>query len=266
MYQKIKKRTYEIIEVASVGDFYSRLFDIFILTLIFLNVLAVILETVETLSSRYTYFFRSFEIFSVTIFTIEYALRLWSCSYSSRYKNSVTGRIRFALTPLALVDLIAILPFYLPMFIALDLRFVRTIRLFRIFRLFKIGRYSESLNKFIYVLKEKKEELLISAFLVFILLVIASSLLFHIENEAQPEVFSSIPSSMWWAVAALTTVGYGDVYPITPLGKILGAFVAILGIGMFALPAGILASGFAEKIKRGDEQRICPHCGKNIDE
>lgn len=265
MYQKIKKRVFEIIERASPDDLPSKIFDISIMLLISSNVTAVILETVKSLSVRYILLFRGFEVFSVIAFTVEYGLRLWSCTTDKKFDSPVLGRIRFAITPLALVDLAAILPFYLPMIFHADLRFIRAIRLFRLFRIFKLGRYSESMKTFGNVLKAKKEELFITIFVVFILLIIASSLMYFIENVAQPEVFSSIPAAMWWGVATLTTVGYGDVYPVTPLGKVLGAIIAILGIGMFALPAGILGSGFVEEIqKRQKRQEICPHCGKNI--
>jgi len=267
MMHKIKSRIFEILEVAKPNDIPSRTFDIFIIILISLNVIAVVLETMESLASRYSYIFWIFEVFSVIIFTIEYVLRLWTCTIDDRYKEPVKGRIKFALTPLALIDLFAILPFYLPMLIRLDLRFIRALRLFRLFRLFKMGRYSNALKLLSSVLKDKKEELLIAVFSVLILLIVASSLMYFIENEAQPESFASIPSAMWWGICTLTTVGYGDIYPVTPLGKILGALIALLGIGLFALPAGILASGFAEQIqKRKEKQIICPYCGKNINE
>jgi voltage-gated potassium channel len=266
MVSKIKRRTYEILEVSSPGDKPSRIFDIFIITLIFLNVVAVVLETVQSLSVLHRSFFRSFELVSVIIFTVEYILRLWSCSVSPKYRNPILGRLRFILTPLALVDLFAVLPFYLPMLIKLDLRFLRAVRLIRIFRLFKIGRYSESMKLFGRVLKAKKEQLIITLFAVFILLTVASSLLYYVENEAQPEAFSSIPSTMWWGVSALTTVGYGDMYPITPIGKLLGAIISLLGIGLFAMPTGILSAGFVEEIrKRRESEKVCPHCGEKID-
>ena len=154
------------------------------------------------------------------------------------------------LTPLAIIDLLAILPFYLPMIIPLDLRFIRAVRLFRLFRLFKMGRYSKAVFILKKVLKEKKEELVLIIFVIFLLLIIFSSLMYFIEKEAQPEAFSNIPEAMWWGIITLTTVGYGDVYPITPLGKILGALIAFLGIGMFALPAGILGSGLVEIVRK----------------
>jgi len=262
----MKKRIYETLEVAAPGDLPSRIFDIFIVTLIFLNVLAVILETIEKLSFQFSHFFKIFEVVSVIVFTLEYILRIWSCSVSKEYKNPILGRIRFIFTPLLLVDLFAILPFYLPMVIPFDLRFIRAIRLIRLFRLFKIGRYSESIRLFGKVLKAKKEDIFITFFIIFILLIISSSLLYYVEREAQPEVFSNIPASMWWAVATLTTVGYGDIYPITSLGKFFGAIISLLGIGMFALPAGILSAGFIEEIrKRRETIKKCPYCGAILD-
>jgi len=227
--------------------------------LITLNVIAVILATVERLNLQYQYYFHIFEVFSVTIFTIEYLLRLWTCTINKNFRNSITGRIKYIFTPFAMIDLLAVLPFYLPMIIPLDLRFIRAVRLFRLFRLFKMGRYLKAVLILKKVLKDKKEELILVVFIVFILLIIFSSLMYFIEKEAQPEAFSSIPEAMWWGIITLTTVGYGDIYPITPLGKIVGALIAFLGIGMFALPAGILGSGLVEatqKKEKGDEKSI----------
>lgn len=264
--KRVKKRVYEIVEVASEGDTASRVFDIFIVALIFANVMAVILETVESLAVRFEYFFATFETFSLAVFTVEYVLRLWVCTACKEDVSPLRERIRFIVKPMSLIDLLAILPFYLPMIIPMDPRFFRALRLFRLFRLFKMGRYSESLQTLGNVLKAKKEEIAVTFFVISLLLVFASSTVYYVEHDAQPEAFSSIPAAMWWGVAALTTVGYGDVYPITPLGKFLGAVIALLGIGLFALPAGILASGFAEEIQKKSKRRICPHCGKEIDD
>ena len=267
MNSRIKGRIYSILETAPDDDRASRIFDVFIMTLISLNVLAVILETVDSLSSQYGDIFNTFEIFSVSVFTIEYLLRLWTCTTDSRYKSPFGGRLRYAATPMAVIDLLAILPFYLPMVIPLDLRFIRALRLFRLFRLFKMARYSNSMRLLVNVIRKRKEELIITVFVVFILLIIASTLMYFVENESQPETFSSIPAAMWWGIVTLTTVGYGDVYPITAAGRLLGAVIAILGIGMFALPAAILGSGFVDEIQRGHRKlMICPHCGKPVDE
>lgn len=266
MMQKIKQQIYDVIETTPPINPAGRIFNYFIVTLISLNVAAVILETVQSLSLRYDTLFKTFELVSVLIFTVEYILRLLICTNNPDYRRPVLGRLRYALTFMALVDLTAILPFYLPMVMALDLRIVRAIRLLRLFRIFKLGRYSESMKTLIRVLKAKKEELYITAFVVLILLITASSLMYYVEHGPQPEVFSSIPAAMWWGVATLTTVGYGDIFPVTTLGKIMGSFIAFLGIGLFALPAGILGSGFVEEMnrKKADIKKTCPHCGKEI--
>ena len=265
MPSRARSRAYEILEKASPGDGASRAFDLSIVTLIVLNVAMVVVETVRDLSVRYGGFFDAFELFSVLVFTVEYLLRLWSCTADPRFRQPFWGRIRFALTPMALVDLLAIAPFYLPMVTGVDLRVIRSVRLVRLFRLFKMGRYVVSLRILGAVLREKKEELNIVVFALIIVLVIVSSLMYFVEHEAQPEAFSSIPAAMWWGMVTLTTVGYGDVYPITPLGKFFGILIAALGIGMFALPAGILSSGFVEAIQsRREGKGICPHCGRDI--
>ena len=261
-----KKRAYEILEKASPGDRLSQVFDVFIIVLISLNIFVVIIDTVQSISASFSQFFRYFEWFSIAIFSVEYVLRVWSCTASQIFKNPVRGRLRYMLSPLALVDLLAILPFYLPMLIPCDLRMLRAVRLFRLFRILKMGRYSKAIQLLCQVIKRKREELVIMIFLVFVLLIIASSLMYYIEHAEQPDAFSSIPEAMWWGVATLTTVGYGDVYPVTSFGKAVGAFISLLGIGLFALPAGILASGFAESIQDGKKSKItCPHCGKEID-
>ena len=265
--RKIQKRVFNILEATPEGGLPGRIFEVFIVTLIFLNVTAVIIETVEPIFKKNPTFFDDFDKLSVLIFTVEYILRLWSCTSNSKFQKPVRGRIRFALTPLAIIDLTSILPFYLPMIIPLDLRFIRALRLFRIFRILKIGRYFESLRIIGRVFRKKKEELAITVFMVLILLIIVSCIMYYVENQAQPKAFSSIPMAMWWGVATLTTVVYGDVYPITTLGKFLGAIVALLGIGIFALPTGILGSGFVEELQnRKNNRKVCPHCGKEIDD
>ena len=194
-----RKRTWEIVESAQSGDKASRLFDVLILTLIFFNVLAVIIGSVNSIQERWGYYLDDFEVFSVIIFTLEYIARLWSCTVDVEFKNPIRGRIRLALKPISIIDLLAILPFYLP-FLGIDLRSLRVLRLLRIFRIAKVGRYYSSLNLIKHVFQSKKEELLLSTALMGTLLVISSSVLYYCENSVQPESFSSIPATMWWAV------------------------------------------------------------------
>jgi len=260
----IRKRTWEIVEAAKDGDAASRTFDIAILTLIFLNVLAVIIGSVQSIHAKFGTFLDVFELVSVIIFTVEYLSRLWSCTIDARFSRPVGGRLRFAFRAMPLIDLLAILPFYLP-FLGVDLRTLRVLRLLRILRVVKVGRYYSSLQLIKNVLKSKKEELVLTSAVMVLLLVISSSVLFYCENSVQPDAFSSIPATMWWAVATLTTVGYGDIYPVTMLGKFCAGIIAILGIGMFALPTGIIGAGFVEEIEKSkDEQAKCLHCGKEL--
>lgn len=262
MYKKIKSKIFKIIEPAEKADISSLIFDGFIISLIILNVLAIILESYQVLSDKYYSYFRLFEIISVTIFTIEYLLRLWTADLKFIKENKIISRLLYLITPLAIIDLLAILPFYLPLIIPFDLRFLRILRLIRIFRLFKIQRYSKSLKLITKVLNDKKEELFVTVFITFLLLLIASTIMFYIEHDVQPENFPNIFSSFWWAVATLTTVGYGDIYPITGWGKFLSGIIALLGIGLVALPTGIISSGFMKEIHKNKKKECkCPKCG-----
>jgi voltage-gated potassium channel len=266
MLTRQKTRVNTILDKAAEGDTASRTADTLIMVLIVLNVIMVVLETVQDLEIRFGAYFAWFELVSVVVFTVEYLLRIWASTSDGAFQGSIVGRLRYATTPMALIDLIAILPFYLPMLFGVDLRVIRALRLFRLLRLFKLGRYSVAMQTLANVLRDRREELYVTIFVLLIMLVIASSLMYFVENEAQPEAFSSIPSAMWWGMVTLTTVGYGDAYPVTSAGKVLGAAIALMGIGMFALPAGILGSGFAEEIQRRKKGNLCPHCGKHIDD
>lgn len=172
---------------------------------------------------------------------------------------------------MAIIDLLAILPFYLPMLLPIDLRVLRMLRIIRLFRVFKIGRYTNALSSIVKVFKNKQHELLSSVFVVLLLMIVASVLMYSIENNAQPEVFKNAFDALWWALATLTTVGYGDIYPITVLGKILSSIIAILGIGLVAVPTGIISAGFMESIQSEEKEKVdnikyCPYCGKKINQ
>ena len=256
-YSRFKIRLYEIMERAQAGDVVSRSFDIFLIALVITNVMAAVLETVKGIHDPYAGYFYAFEVFSIIVFTIEYALRLWACTVNLMYAHPIKGRLRYAITPLAIIDLIAILPFYIHAFLPVDLRFVRVFRLLRMLRILKIARYSEAFNRIIVVITKKKSELVLTVFLLLVLLVFASSVLYTLENPAQPEKFSSIPAAMWWGVATLTTVGYGDIYPITPLGKMIAGIVAIIGIGIIALPGAIIVASYFEH-RGSPKPLVCP--------
>lgn len=268
MLEKIKYRVYDILVETDDDERIDKIVAILLMVLILINVFVIVLETVESLHARYGRIFEAIELVSVTIFTIEYFLRLWVATLTPRFSKPVTGRIKYALTPFAIIDLLAILPAFLPLIFTMDLLFIRFLRVFRLFRLLKLNRYVESLNTLDDVIRSKREELLVMLAMIFMLLLFSSSFMYLIEHEAQPDKFPDIPSAMWWGIATLTTVGYGDVFPVTGLGKFLGAVIALLGVGMFALPTGLLASGFAEEIRKKrrkrEEECLCPHCGGDI--
>lgn len=262
----LRARTYDLLEPSADDPPLERFFNVAIMALIVANVVAVCLETMPGLQTRYATEFAWFEAVSVGIFTVELALRVWACAEHPRYAGS-WGRLRFLRHPLTVIDMLAVLPSYLAFFgIPLDLRMARVVRVMRIFVLLRLARYSQALRTLVSVLHNQKEELGVTFVVGAILLLLASSTMYHLEHQAQPEAFSSIPAAMWWGVITLATVGYGDVYPVTPLGRALGGLFAVIGVGLFALPAGIIASGFAEEIRRRDDadeaDDRCPHCGK----
>lgn len=251
--KKVKKRVFQIIQPYDGNDLASKIFDWFIIVIIVINVFLVILDTFSGFPEWTLSLFRTVEVVSVIIFSIEYLLRLWTSDYIFINHKAVKARVKYTLSFMALVDLFAILPFYLPFIFPIDLRILRMLRLLRLLRLFKVNRYTHALASVGNVLKRKATQLLSSMFVVLILMVMASILMYAIENEAQPEVFNNAFSGLWWAVATLTTVGYGDIYPITLLGKALGAVIAILGIGLVAVPTGIISAGFMEDISHEKE-------------
>lgn len=269
MLDRHRKRIWDLVEVARHPEHNRPVFDwydVFLSILVVTNVAAVVLETVAEIAIPYAGVFKSLEICSVIVFSAEYAVRLWACPADSRYANSWKGRLRYATSFLSVVDLLAILPFYLGTWFSADLRVLWALRLLRLLRVLKLGRYSTALALMGRVLRLKSNDLIATIFALFVLIVLAASVMYHAEFQAQPDKFSSIPASMWWAVATLTTVGYGDIYPITWLGKLAASVIAILGIGLFALPAGILADGFSE-LRRLEQisDKKCPHCGESIE-
>lgn len=286
-YTNVRDRTYELLnpyEGARIG----RLVDLGIMALIVLSVAAIVVGTVDAIGDRYARLLWYFEVLSVAVFTAEYVLRIWSVTASESYDRPIVGRLRYAATPYLIIDLLAILPFYLG--VVIDLRFLRVLRLFRVFRALKIARYSTALRTMILAIRRKRAQLFVAAVIGAIALVLTSSILYYVERSAQPETFSSIPATFWWGFVTLTTVGYGNVVPVTPLGRFLAGVFAFVGIGLFGLPASILAAGFVEVAEEqreaagepsGDEPAAdepaadepadgsreyayCPHCGEEL--
>ncbi len=289
LYRRLREATWKILSARTNGGRYSNastLISTSIFALILLNVIATVFGTVDTIKARHGAFLRGFEIFSVLTFTAEYVLRVWSCVEAEEYEGALAGRLQFARSFYAVIDLAAIAPFYISF--GLDLRFARVLRLLRVFRMVKAAQYFSALRMFGKVARRKREEITVSLALLGMLTVITSSLMYYAERTAQPEVFSSIPDAIWWSVVTVTTVGYGNATPITVPGQVLGGLVAVLGTGMGALPAGFLASGFSDALENDSEEepegqsdktssisekrppasfheiQYCPHCGSKL--
>ena len=267
MYSTTKKDIHILLHPELGETKWDKIINGFIIILIMLNVIAVILETVQSIQVAHHKFFRIFDMVSVIIFTVEYVLRLWSCNHDPRYKHSLLGRLKYMVSPGALIDLLAILPFYVHIAVGLDLRVLRILRLTRFFRLFRLTAYTRSAKMVRNIFVKRANELKLSLVLIMFLIIIAASLLYFAEHEAQPTIFSSIPESIWWAIVTVTSLGYGDMVPVTVLGKILTSLITLCGFAIFALPAGIITAGFLEEIRKLKHRtlHICPHCGEEIE-
>jgi len=250
----IRCRVYEVLERAEPGDRLSQLIDAFLILLIVGSATAIVLESIDAIYRIYEPWFFWFEAFTVAIFTLEYALRVWSCVEGAPDEQSRWRyRLRYVRSGAAVVDLLAIVPFYLMLFgtAGLDMRFLR---MFRLLRILKLTRYSAAFNILVQAFRENGRSLAAAFFILLMVMLVAATGMYHFEREAQPEAFSSIPASMWWAFATLTTVGYGDITPITAGGRVFGALITVLGLGMVALPTGILASAYTEQLRRRSER------------
>ncbi|HKZ65050.1 MAG TPA: ion transporter [Chitinophagaceae bacterium] len=267
MYQAIKRKTHILLHPELGNTRWDKILNAFIIVLIILNVTAVMLETVPSIHDPHAEFFRIFDLISVIIFTIEYVLRVWSSNHDARYKHSIYGRLRYMMSIDGLIDLLAILPFYVHIFVGFDLRVIRIFRLLRFLRLFRLTAYMRSAQMVKNVFKKRANELKLCLVLILFFIMVASCLLYFAEHHAQPNLFSSIPATFWWAVVTATSVGYGDMVPITVLGKTLSGIISLGGLAVFALPAGIITAGFLEEMRKikKPKNHVCPHCGKPLD-
>lgn len=269
----LKSRVYEIVTSNNENpSTASKVFDVSIIVLIIINVITVIIDTLKIpqwLSSVLWYI----ELISVIIFTVEYLLRIYVSDLDCPDKPPVLARLRYMVSFMAIIDLLAILPFYIPFIIPIDLRVLRILRIFRLMRIFKLNRYISALGTLRDIFRRKKHQLISSVSVVLVLMLISAVLMYNAESEAQPDAFDNALSALWWTVETLTTVGYGDVVPVTPIGKLLSTGISLLGIGLVAVPTGIISAGFAENLEEkkkhdydeADEARIyCPYCGKKL--
>ena len=268
MYHKTKHKVHIILHPELGDSNVDRAFNAFIIVLILLNVMAVMMETVHPLYVQYKHWFHIFDVFSVSIFSAEYILRVWSCTHEKKYSHPVYGRLKYMMSASAIIDLLAILPFYIHALIGFDLRVLRILRLFRFLRLFRLTAYMKATKLVASVFKSTANQLVLSFLLTITLVIISSSIIYFAEHLAQPQVFSSIPNTIWWSVVTLTTVGYGDMIPVTIMGKIFTSIILFAGVALFALPAGIITAGFLEharKSKTHTNHIICPNCKTVID-
>jgi len=250
-YQVLQANVLRILEPARLGDRTSKIWDLSLFGLVVLNLIAVALESVPTLQLNYGSWFYSFEIFSVIVFTVEYVARVWSAPAKRDHENGETGlkaRIRYIFSFYGLIDLIAILPFYIQAFFpGLDLRVLRALRLLRIL---KLNHYNSALDDLFGAIVEEKKSFLTTLYIFSVAFVLSSSLIYYAEHKVQPEDFRSIPDAMYWSIITLTTVGYGDVSPITVFGKSIAAITAIFGVVVVALLTGIVANSFNAQMDR----------------
>jgi voltage-gated potassium channel len=266
MYKKLKKDVHILLHPELGNSKWDKILNAFIISLIALNVIAVILETVKDIHDQYETFFNYFDQISVYIFTVEYVLRVWSCNHDPKYKHSIKGRLKYMLTPGAIIDLLAFFPFYIHQMVNLDLRVLRILRLMRFFRLFRLTAYTRSAQMIYNVFRNRIKELMLSLLLTVFLIIIASCVVYFAEHKQEGTHFTSIPATLWWAVVTLTTTGYGDMVPATAVGKALTGVIMLTGVAFFALPAGIITAGFLDEmriLRKGKEYK-CPHCGGDI--
>lgn len=249
----VRGTLYDLLEGDRSDGRLGRFVNRALVALILANVAAVILESQLSVQRVTPEFFHGFEIASVVIFTLEYLARLWAAPADPRYQGSPPWRARlsYATSPLVVIDLLAIAPFYLALLIPIDLRYLRA---FRLLRLLKLSRYFDGLQIFLKVIKAEIGAISAALLTMFVLVIISACLMFSLESQAQPQVFRSVVDAIWWAVVTLTTVGYGDVTPVTAGGKILAMVIMLMGVATFALPAGILAARFSAELQERREK------------
>ena len=245
-YQRIRLNVYNVLQNPDFDSPLSRAINIALISLILINVGAILIESVDTIYRPYQIYFDGFEQFILIVFTLEFLLRLWCVASADSTLSAWHQRKRWLMSGDAFIDLISIVPAYINYFVPIDLGIFRLLRLLR---LLKLARHFNALQLILQVVRRERDALQAVLLILFILIILAAGGMYVVEHEAQPEDFGSIPQAMWWAVVTLTTVGYGDVTPVTTGGKIFGAMMTILGVGLAALPAGILATGLAAELR-----------------
>ena len=262
-----KQRVFNIIGPSEDEHFLGRIFDFLITLLILASVIIVFVVTFDIPPRVHSWLLLTEGAISV-VFTIEYLLRIWTAPCLYPKVSPWQARVKYVFSAMAVVDLIAIMPFYAPLVLPPGFLGLRALRLVRLLRILKLNRHFEALAAIGEVIKDKSRDIVASLFFVFLLMIISSLLIYAAEHDAQPDVFKNAFSALWWAIATLTTVGIDGIQPITLCGRILAACISILGVGLVAIPAGIISSGLIERLdsRHKHEPTICPHCGKILGE
>ncbi len=254
--KKLKNRIFEIISPATKDDSFSRMFDLLVMILIILNVITIVISTYDNTADWLVVFSYTVETICVFVFGIEYLLRLWTSDLLFPECGKIKARVKYIFSFMAIVDLLSIMPFSLPFVPDIDQRVADVFRIIRLLRVFKLHRYTTALSSMQIVLKRKASQLTSSVSVIFLLIIITSVIIYNIESEAQPDVFINAFSGFWWSVATFTTVGYGDIVPITEIGKLFSSFIAFLGLGLLAIPTGIISAGYVELDNERHEKEL----------
>ncbi len=244
-----KKRIFDIIQIGFDEDWQSRAFDIMLMVMILANLFIAVYSTFDS-AEPYMGLLGTVELITVVAFAIEYGLRIWTAEYLYPQKSKKQAVVKYITSFSGIIDMLSFVPYFLPIFFPMGIVAFRMFRVVRIFRLFRVNAYYDALNVIGDVIRGKRDQILSSIFIILVLMLASSLCMYSLENEAQPEVFRNAFSGFWWAVSTLLTVGYGDIYPITIPGRIFGIIITFLGVGMVAIPTGILSAGFVEQYTR----------------
>ena len=245
-----RKRISEIIAVGQCSDWPSRSYDIVSSIILLVNITVTVMYTFDEMECRCGGLLLTLEAITVAFFAVDYFLRVWTARFSWPSHTPARAVRKYMLSFSGIIDLLSFLPYYLPFFFPAGAAVFRMFRVVRIFRLFQINAYYDSLNVITEVLSSRRQQLVSSVFIILVLMLSASLCMYSLENQAQPEVFSNAFSGIWWAVSTLLTVGYGDIYPITTMGKMVSIIITFLGVGMVAIPTGIISAGFVDQYSR----------------
>lgn len=260
VWERRRRRAFEIIEVGTVGDTASRVYDFAGAFAIVINLVVSILMTFDDINARHGALLSMIESITVAFFALDYVLRLWTAKFLRPSVSEPRAIGKYMVSFTGIVDLFSFATYYLPIFIPAGAVAFRMFRVVRIFRLFRINAYYDSLNVITEVIVSKRQQLISSVFIILVLMLASSLCMYSLEHETQPEVFSNAFSGIWWSASTLLTVGYGDIYPITTIGKIFGIFITFLGVGMVAIPTGIISAGFVDQYTR--LKRISEYAGE----